>query len=300
MEGADCEKVSPHRDPQDHLCSTFALVSASFVDGQPAGRPWLECRRSGLRRKHYRPLVTDDEDKSATLERWRQDVLDTAQSVWALNARRVVFVQMDAELEREGSESATWFRYRFLRPLYGEAQAVGVRRLVDNDWRARSFVRLLAEMIEQPELLSREQYLELFFERRPGGPDDEDEIRLANDLFDDLAGEGAEHVSAEALKAIRDEIVADGERIKAHVDQYVAHHDRKPDFDPATWVHLSTAIDDMANALGRIGRVVDGVDRFGTPTFQFDWTEFLQRGLFKRPLSDPQLDWPEYSPKSFE
>ena len=95
-------------------------------------------------------------------------------------------------------------------------------------------------------------------------------------------------------------IVADGERIKAHVDQYVAHVDRKPDFDPATWKDLSTAIDVMANALGRIGRVADDVDRFGTPTFQFDWTDFLQRGLFNRPFSDPQVDSPEYSPKSFE
>lgn len=94
---------------------------------------------------------------------------------------------------------------------------------------------------------------------------------------------------------MRTTLIADGERIKAHVDQYVAHRDRNPGFEPATWDDLKTAIDGMADALATVGNAVDGGWRMADPTFQFEWFEFMQRPLFQRPIDDPQLHWPPYS-----
>lgn len=131
--------------------------------------------------------------RAEVLERWSNDIDLFAGEVQMMHARRQVFDRYDAELEHigeeEGSagESALWFRYHFLRPTYGEAQAVAIRRLVDSDRRTRSFVRLLSEMIEHPEYLNRERYIELFFARREGERD-EDDLRLAHDLFDQVAG----------------------------------------------------------------------------------------------------------------
>lgn len=246
----------------------------------------------------YSPIDVATIDEATVIEGWRQDVLEFADDVWMLSARRQVFLELDRELEREGSQSAAWFRRNVLRPLYGDAQAVAVRRLVDGHRRSKSFVRLLDEMIKHPSLLSRKRYLELIAARRTGG-EEADEVGLANSLFDDLAGVATDHVSVERLRELRSVLIADGERVKAHVDQYVAHRDRSPDFDPATWDDLNIAIDRMATALGQVGRLVDGILRFGDPTFQFDWSGFLQRGLFRRPIHDPQLLIPGYSPPSF-
>ena len=127
------------------------------------------------------------------------------------------------------------------------------------------------------------------------GSANEDDLRVAHDLFDDLAGPGAEHIPAKKLDEMRKRLIADGERIKAHVDQYVADRDRNPDFEPATWDDLRMAIDGMAEALATVGRAVDGTWRMADPTFQFEWYEFMQRPLFQRPIDDQQLRWPPHT-----
>jgi len=143
---------------------------------------------------------------------------EIARDVWTMNMRAEVIGDLDDELVRMQRDGSGMFLDNVLRPMYAEAQAISVRRLVDNRAGTRSLVRLVAEMAKHPTILSRERYVARYVR-----PDDPNFLQLGHGDFDKMAGAGAAHVSKSTLTELRSRIVTDGEVVKAYVDQNVAH-----------------------------------------------------------------------------
>lgn len=226
--------------------------------------------------------------------RWLADLEELAHLVRQLFLRRQVFEALDDELVRRAQanpgtsieQSGAFLSADFLRPLYAEAQASTVRRLVDKTKGTKSFVRLLNEMMRNPEVLSRERYVAYYFE--PGSPRNDDPtpwLKLANADFDALAGKGAPHVPLALLAEHQAKIVADLDDVKRYVDARIAHHGVNPP-DQLTWGQLSDAFDRTADHLRQFSWVVAGATWMASPTMQFDWKAALRPALFSRRLDD--------------
>src|SRR4051794_34843042 len=89
-------------------------------------------------------LITEWEGRFETLRASVNELHTTAQIIEAL----------DEEIVARPREGSGLF-VDVLRTLYAEAQCVRVRRLIDSDPRSESLDRLLASMLQHPEVLTR-------------------------------------------------------------------------------------------------------------------------------------------------
>jgi len=213
---------------------------------------------------------------------WVDEYAHLANQIHWMHIRAEVFDALVEEIDRrsgEGHEVAI----ATLRGTYADAQLVRVRRLVDDNRRAVSLVRLLRAMESHPDVLSRARHVARGEQHNaPAG--------LADRDFDDIAGVGADAVPAAVLRNLRLELVATADKVKRYVDQLIAHIERHA--SPAlTWMELKQAIADVSRIYTRIGVILRGVHSEPAPTIIDPWQEAF-RNLFE--VED--RDWPPSLP----
>jgi hypothetical protein len=210
--------------------------------------------------------------------RWCEDLRRLADNVHIMHIRSEIFEGLDAELvrtQREGSGLLV----EVLRPTYAEAQAVRVRLLVDNSKGTRSLTRLVGEMAQHSTVLNRERYVAPYEEH--GSRD------LADDDFDLLAGQGADHMPRRKLLAIRAQIEAAGEVVKRYVDERIAHAQRDTKVT-LMFGQLKSAIHKLSGLYTTVGHILTSAHHEPVPIITDDWQGPFRDGLF--PLADG-ADW---------
>ncbi len=100
--------------------------------------------------------------------------------------------------------------------------AIGVRRFLDKDTRSVSLYLLLKDIRENHEILSRERYTALFKGTRYA--DDFDYINIG---FDELVGEGKEHIEPADVEDDIKKLVVRTEVLNTYVNKTVAHLDKE-------------------------------------------------------------------------
>jgi len=100
--------------------------------------------------------------------------------------------------------------------------AIGVRRLVGRDTRSVSLYLLLKDIMENHEILSRERYTALFKDTRYA--DDFDYINIG---FDELVGEGKEHIEPADVEDDINKLIRRTEVLTTYVNKTVAHLDKE-------------------------------------------------------------------------
>jgi hypothetical protein len=158
------------------------------------------------------------------------------------------------------------------RPVVGESQGVVVRRLLDEDSRTRSIVRLLGQIAEHHETLTRVRFVDHW------QPERRDE---ADKAFDAIAGVGKAVVPYGYVLQMRERIVTAGKNLVESINQIVAHDQREKTAQPFTWGQLERAIEGLSVEFIEIGRLLRGGSYYEPiPYLAPGWNQPFKHGLF--------------------
>lgn len=147
---------------------------------------------------------------------------------------------------------------------YSTAQAVAVRRQAEVSARVVTLGRLLKDISEHPEVLSRERYVAMW----PWGMQ-----HLGDEFFTEWAGEGGDHVDPARVSSDFDSLYRRCETVKRYVDTRLAHAEpRRPSDSPITFNDLDGAIDAFGELIRTYTALLTAVDRaYIEPVPQYDW-----------------------------
>ncbi len=151
---------------------------------------------------------------------------------------------------------------------YAAAQAIAVRRQADRDARTCSLARLIKEMQDDAELLTRDYYVGLLDERT----DSDLLVKRANSDFDRLAGSG-DHLDPEIAARDFEVLQNDAHRLRVYVNEHVAHDMAEPTVpEMPTYADLHAAIDSVGEIFKKYAVTLTG-GWWATlePAIQGDW-----------------------------
>lgn len=173
--------------------------------------------------------------------------------------------------------SAFW---DFHHDNYAVALAIAVRRQADTNARVCSLARLIKEMRDKADLLTREYFIGLW--DLTNGL----EVRQANGAFDRLAGEGADHLDPAIARRDLEALQVAARKVRLYVDQHVAHDQTEPTAALPTFEELHAAIDTIGEIFKRYTVVLTAGSYVSLePFIQSDWKAIF-RVAWLRPDGD--------------
>lgn len=159
--------------------------------------------------------------------------------------------------------------YRYMGDAHIALVVSGIRRQVKVDARSISIARLLSEIAEQPEKVSRKGYCDLYC--------DSVASQFASRHFDKIAGLGRPHYpkarAVSDLRALRERVRA----CEAFADRRIAHRDtREPSVVPK-FVDVTRSIRHLDRLWCKYNLLLTAANyRTLMPTFQDDWSEIFE------------------------
>lgn len=209
------------------------------------------------------------------VERWRRWVeTDIRNDVIGMHSRRKVWQEVDAILRAnsEVSELPSVF-WDFHYDNYATTQAVAIRRQGDRDTRTSSLARLIAEMEVKADCLTREYFVGLWRN------DDAALLDLAEAAFDKLSGVGSSHLDPAIPAADLEALLAGSKKLRAYVNQHVAHDQAEPTAELPTLSDLHASIDTVGAAFIKYANVLTASTWLTLEAVvQDDW-----KAIFRRP-----------------
>jgi hypothetical protein len=136
--------------------------------------------------------------------------------------------------------------YKFLGSTYADSALMRVRRQVKIDKDSISFARLLKEICDTPEILSRNRFFNLYkgstVEQYAESIGSTVEQYASRD-FDKFAGKGENHVNPELIKLDSEKLKTKAKNCEKYADQRVAHFDKRAMNNIPTFADLDDCID---------------------------------------------------------
>lgn len=209
-------------------------------------------------------------DVGAQVAKWRSWIeKDIRSDVVGMHFKRMIWREVQemvaANPEVGDVPSAFW---DFYGENYAAAQAIAVRRQADRDARTCSLARLIKEMQDNAELLTRDYYVGLLGERT----DSDLLVKRANSDFDRLAGSG-DHLDPEIPARDFEVLQNDAHRLRIYVNEHVAHDMAEPTLpEMPTYADLHAAIDSVGEIFKKYAVTLTG-GWWATlePAIQGDW-----------------------------
>lgn len=184
----------------------------------PCPLPSAQARARGKRR--------DGMDKK--LEKWRRWLKPIENDIVSLLMNREIFwgIQDIIGENRYEEIKTRGHVYRYIKRTYVAYMAIGIRRQIKVKDKPISFLRLLTEIKENPQTLSRESYVSLC-----KGTNAES---FADQWFDKLCGDNKAYISPDMVVSDIDELKKIVSKVETFADRRVAHYDGRnvdsPDF----------------------------------------------------------------------
>lgn len=212
--------------------------------------------------------------------------------VYALYHHRAVWREVVDELIRV-DPTETVFADHYTQ-LYVDRQAIALRRLVDQDPDSLSLTRLLIELAEHPESMTRARHVDLYLASAHYESDDPTDSWLlneANATFSKYADGDGDNLNPSLVRADLQRWRATCGAIKKVVDKTIAHRASLPHgtAPTATFKELDAAIDTVGEFIKKYTLLFEASSIMKIePVIQSDWRRPLRAGLFPRqPHSGP-------------
>jgi len=154
--------------------------------------------------------------------------------------------------------------YDWMQLAYVSQMSLAIRRLADWDKRTVSFVGLMTEIIQHPEVISRRRYVGLYrsMARR----------QLGLKSFARFASKSAEHIDPTIVLNRRREFLAAHRRLRTFVNKHVAHRSRYPMRRLPTYTELDGCIDLLEKLAKEFSLLLDATGLAQVvPVIQYDW-----------------------------
>jgi hypothetical protein len=173
--------------------------------------------------------------------RWRRWFDQIKHQIFDIHHRRQVYREVMAMVEANPALRVPSAFYSWMQGAYVNDMTMAVRRLVDRDRRTISFARLMREIEDHPEVMTRVRFVARYppFLRKNGQRD-----------FERFASPTAKTIHRRFVQRHQRELLTAAERLKAFVDKHVAHKDRRPMRRLPTYAELDESID----VLGRLAK----------------------------------------------
>jgi hypothetical protein len=176
--------------------------------------------------------------------------------------------------------------YEYLGNTYVSHSVIGMRRQLKVDSQSISLARLLTEMADTPEVVSRKYYKAMY-----AGSNVED---FADKDFDRFSARGAPHISKEMvlkdLKTLRDA----GRKLEEYADRRVAHRDKRDVKAPPRFKDGDAFIELLDKLYVKYHLLFHAASMDSLmPTYQYDWKE-----IFREPWIAPETEDSNESPNA--
>jgi hypothetical protein len=162
--------------------------------------------------------------------------------------------------------------YDWMQLAYATGQASAIRRLVDWDTRTISLVRLLEEIADHPEVITRRRFVGWYRGHLPA--------RFGHGDFDRLAGAGADTIAPRLIEKDRRELLTAHRRVRLYVNKHVAHRARHPMRKLPTFDDLDRCVDVLERLGKRYSLILRAEGTSVVPVILGDW---------KRPFRVPWI-----------
>lgn len=206
----------------------------------------------------------------ADVAKWRSWIEDDIKhDVIDMHWRRLIWREVNQMLDDNPAvgqmPSAFWDFYQW---NYAAVQAMAVRRQADTGPRTSALGRLIKEMRDRAEVLTRVYFVGLWDDV------DTDEIvrGQAHSAFDRMAGEGGDHLDPAIPRRDLESLQRDAGAVRRYLDQHIAHDQAEPTADALTFDQLHAAIDSIGEMFGRYATVLTAAMYLRVePVMQDDW-----------------------------
>jgi hypothetical protein len=198
---------------------------------------------------------------------WLQTVQDETMTLWLYRD----YWRGLAEMTKAADLPPSTF-FDALGVWYAAAQTTGVRRQLDRDRRSVSIWRLLTEMAQRPDVMTRQRHVAIWRieDEREGAK--EAMAQLANENYDKFAGAGNDIIAPPRTLEDRTWLEDIAERIVEHVNKRVAHTDEENLAKVPSYDELNVAIDETGELLRKYVSLFEATILAEiAPVHQADW-----------------------------
>lgn len=172
--------------------------------------------------------------------------------------------------------------YHYLSNTYVSHSVVGLRRQIKYSAQSISMRRLLAEMVQSPNTLTRNYFVGLY-----KGTTSE---RYANSDFNKFAVSSASHIDPSLVDVDLNRLLDASRRLEDFADKRVAHRDEREPKKLPTYNEIDACIVLLDELYVKYFLLFHAMSMDSlSPTWQYDWT-----AIFRVPWIPPSVDdpWP--------
>lgn len=211
------------------------------------------------------PPIRSAAKRYRTYLRWRRWFGHIRDAVTEMALGRYVYREVTAMIDANPATKVPSAFYDWMRRVYVNDLTIAIRRLVDRDRRTLSFVRLMKEIEDHPEVITRRRFIREYPpELKDAGHHD----------FEQFARPGAQQIDPAVIRRHQRELIAAQRRLRQFVNSYVAHRSRYPMRHLPTYAELDACVD----LLERLTRdYVLLLEQAGlaevVPVIQYDWKQ---------------------------
>jgi hypothetical protein len=215
------------------------------------------------------PPVGAEDDHYAKWLKWLKNIRNETHTLWLYRD----YQRGLSEMTQANDDIPPTTFFHALGVWYAAAQMTGVRRQLDPDTRSVSLWRLLTEIADHPEVMTRERHVSLWFEEDDDEIDRELKTAEANRNYDRLAGAGNDLIDQKLTLEDRERLEGLAEPVTTYVNKRLAHSDEKNLPAAPTYGELDGAIDELGELLKKYVSLLEAVSVPEiTPVHQEDWT----------------------------
>jgi hypothetical protein len=208
------------------------------------------------------------------IEKWLRWLENEIQpEVMTMNLHRHVWQEVGEIIEANGSLGESYW-FEFSSHTYATTQAIAIRRQADTSPRVIALGRLLTEIADNAELLTRAWWIGLWT-----NPDMVDHGIATAGFTKQFAPDGGEHLDPAVPAADLAELTRVAEAVKRYVDQHVAHNDAMPIPGLPTYKDLDDNIDLIGKLFAKYANLLTAaVWPILVPAIQHNW-----KAIFTQP-----------------
>jgi hypothetical protein len=220
-------------------------------------------------------------DELMSEERYRKWVRWLDENIYyeilVLSDYRYIFWEVQKVIQENPKIQKPSSFYGFLGQWYSTSAVMCIRRQIKNQRDSISLARLLSEIIETPEILSRERLLSLY--KVPENPELNKILEVrAHKEIDPYLCKKKKHIEPDIVRKDLDELKAKAKYIEDFADRRLAHLDKRDIKKPLTFSELDECIDLLEELTKKYMLILLAKSISFPPTYQYDW-----KAIFREP-----------------
>ena len=175
--------------------------------------------------------------------------------------------------------------YKLLDDTYAAYGISAIRRQIKPQKDSISFIGLLKEIIETPNVLSRDRFVDLYLAGMKNIAS-ADIKNIANNIFDkEFAAKSMNHIDPNIVQCDLNRLETHADKLEDFADKRVAHYDNRPPKHIPTFAELDACIDCLEELMRKYWLLFKASDLGDNLVLEF--TEDYRDEIFRQPWISP-------------